>query len=181
MLCLIVASCSVPSGRHPSATRTFLRMRRSTSDLFKISRDIQHRMNDTFSANCQQVQTDLLPLSSKNGGPLDVCRTIANYMLPMLSMPPLTVFKSNRPVAKRRQSQERQLYCDLSAQVIPRLRNLIQLLHAKIPDAKDLNPTGIDLDIDSSSPHSALRLYDVAVLEYARRQMVLITTLFLTI
>ena len=27
---------------------------------------------------------------------------------------------------------ERQLYCDLSAQVIPRLRNLIQLLHAKV-------------------------------------------------
>ncbi|KAI0229710.1 hypothetical protein LSAT2_019867 [Lamellibrachia satsuma] len=120
---------------------------------------------------------------------------------------------------------ERQLYCDLSAQVIPRLRNLVQLLHAKlalsaatrlasfqqfhpsmrlsfstvdrhvvfrrptfllpsgvqIPDAKDVNPTGIDHDIDSSSPHSALRLYDVTVLEYARRQMALITTLFLTI
>ena len=51
-------------------------------------------------SQCQQVQTDLLPLSSNNGGPLDVCRTIANYILPMLSMPPLTVFKSNRPVAK---------------------------------------------------------------------------------
>ena len=43
---------------------------------------------------------ELMPRADKHGDPLGVCRTTADYILPMTSLPPLTVFKTDKPVIK---------------------------------------------------------------------------------
>jgi len=53
---------------------------------------------------------ELMPRADKHGGPLGVCRTTADYILPMTSLPPPTVFKTDRPVSKVSVSVKSSIY-----------------------------------------------------------------------
>ncbi|KAI0234328.1 hypothetical protein LSAT2_015479 [Lamellibrachia satsuma] len=236
ILCVTMTSFSLPTGTgiHPSwiSVRRLLRTRRTTNDVLAMSRDTQHRIEETASAYCQLVYTTLGTSPSGADGPLHVCRKVAKDVLPMLSLPPLEVFATSKRVTKtalvsalltakrldetlarlaevgtasllrrrhggmaacvaltdgrdpcliicdKGKKPERQLYCNLREKVLPRLRNLVQLLYAKIPKDGEHKSYSKDRGIDATSSHIALRLYGVAVLEYSQRQMALTSELF---
>ncbi|KAI0232251.1 hypothetical protein LSAT2_017409 [Lamellibrachia satsuma] len=73
---------------------------------------------------------------------------------------------------------ERQLYCDLHQHVLPRMRNLVQLLQTKITDPTDTYSSTNDRDHDAIRSHRELRWYALTVLEYSQEQMSLIAERF---
>ncbi|KAI0229711.1 hypothetical protein LSAT2_019868 [Lamellibrachia satsuma] len=104
ILCVIMTSFSLPTGTgiHPSwiSVRRLLRTRRMTNDVLAMSRDTQHRIEETASAYCQLVYTTLGTSPSGDDGPLHVCRKVAKYVLPMMSLSTLKVFAASKCVTK---------------------------------------------------------------------------------
>ncbi|KAK2173776.1 hypothetical protein NP493_850g01055 [Ridgeia piscesae] len=184
-----------------------------------MARDTEHRLEETSATYCKSVYTSIAlgPLGQDDDS-VSVCRTLAGNILPMLTLPPLTVFNAQKGIneetlasvllAARRlnhtltrlaavgteallrplrrgvmaaasKTPERQLYCDMHARVLPRLRNLIHLLQTRMPQPQHSFPLASDRRLDSIRSHSALRLYALTLLEYAQEQMSLISVLFL--
>ncbi|KAI0238716.1 hypothetical protein LSAT2_010558 [Lamellibrachia satsuma] len=206
-----MTSFSLPTGtgNHPSwiYVRRLLRTRRMTNDLFAMSRDTQHRIEETAVAYCQLVYTTLGTSPSGADGPLNVCRKVAKDVLPMLSLAPLKVFARSKRVTKttllsaklavKRLTQTLIRLAEVGTASLLRRRHGGMAACVALTDGRDpcriiceqrqeAGATAIlehesyskDRDIDATSSHIALRFYGVAVLEYSQQQMALTSELF---
>ncbi|KAI0213276.1 hypothetical protein LSAT2_001701 [Lamellibrachia satsuma] len=121
------------------------------------------RLNQTFSRLAEAVTESLL--RRRHSG-IAVCVALPDGRGPC----PIRCGTSETP--------ERQLYCDLRVQVLPRLRNLIQLLQTQMADVSESISYGDNHDVHDVSSTNELRFYALAILGYSERQISLISERF---